>query len=92
MRGKGGGAKKGTRVFSRVRVSLSQHPKTLTVMSCLGELLCKRGRFDEPEGLLKPCPEAQQRIFSPQHETVLATSQRLKELAQARAAGLSRGR
>jgi hypothetical protein len=61
-------------------------------MSHLGELLGQRGRFDEAEGLLKPCLEAQQRIFSPQHEAVLATSNRLKELALARAAGPSRGR
>jgi hypothetical protein len=52
----------------------------------------QRGRFDEAEGLLKPCLEAQQRIFSPQHETVLTTSRRLKELAEARASGSSRGR
>jgi hypothetical protein len=52
----------------------------------------QRGRFDEAEGLLKPCLEAQQRIFSPQHEAVLTTSRLLKELAEVRASGSSRGR
>jgi tetratricopeptide (TPR) repeat protein len=81
------------RSYQSMRRTLGpQHPQTLTVMSHLGEMLCKQGRFDEAEGLLKPCLAAQQRIFSPQHETVISTSRHLKELAEARAAGPSRGR
>jgi serine/threonine protein kinase/tetratricopeptide (TPR) repeat protein len=81
------------RSYQSMRRTLGpQHPQTLTVMSNLGEMLCKRRRFDEAEGLLKPCLAAQQRIFSPQHEAVLTTSRHLKELAEARAAGPSRGR
>ena len=81
------------RSYQSMRRTLGpQHPQTLIVMSNLGEMLCKQGRFDEAEGLLKPCLAAQQRIFSPQHETVVTTSRHLKELAEARAAGPSRGR
>ncbi len=74
------------------RVLTSRHPNTLLTMSKLGEALCKRGRFDEAEELLRACLEAEREIFPPEHQAVLATSKRLKDLAEARAAGAPRDR